>query len=100
MGEDRSIARDLPFLVKTILFLLLLAVANGDGAAAAQTSRALEGRVCDSSGASIPRATVELRRPLTNQTRTLGTDDSGLFRAEEVAVGEYEILIEHPGFTP
>src|SRR5712672_1515301 len=81
-----------------ISFGLLLCAAN----AAAQTPRvgaSLEGTVSDSSRAVIRQATITLRNTLSTQSRTVRTDDQGLFRADQLAVGTYELRLEHPGFT-
>src|SRR5260221_13694311 len=82
-----------------ISFAVLLCAANG----AAQTSRvgaSLEGTVSDSSGAKILQAVITLRNTLTNQSRTVTTDDQGFFRADQLAVGTYEIRLEHTYFAP
>ena len=82
-----------------ISFVLLLCAAN----AAAQTSRvgaSLEGTVSDNSGAMILQAALTLRNTLTNQSRTVTTDDQGFFRADHLAVGTYEIRLEQTGFAP
>src|SRR6266852_9633903 len=71
--------------------------------AAAQASRVgatLEGIVSDTSGAVIPNSTVMLRNPLTNQFRTVMTDEQGFFRAEQLPVGTYEVRMEQTGFAP
>src|SRR2546421_7817543 len=69
--------------------------------AAAQASRVgatLEGIVSDTSGAVIPNSKVTLHNPLTNQSRTVTTDEQGFFRAEQLAVGTYELRVEQTGF--
>lgn len=71
--------------------------------ARAQTSRtaaSLEGRVSDTSGAIVPGAMISLRNTSTNQSRNVRSDDSGIFRAEELPVGAYEIRVDHAGFAP
>src|SRR6266851_772658 len=71
--------------------------------AAAQASRVgatLEGTVRDTSGAVIPNSKVTLHNPLTNQSRTVTTDEQGFFRAEQLAVGIYEVRVEQTGFAP
>jgi len=60
----------------------------------------LQGTVTDSSGAVIPNAKITLRNTLTNQTRTVETNDQGFFRAEQLAVGTYEMRAAQPGFAP
>jgi len=37
---------------------------------------------------------------LTNQSRTVTTDEQGFFRAEQLAVGAYEVRVEQTGFAP
>jgi outer membrane receptor for ferrienterochelin and colicin len=71
--------------------------------AAAQASRVgatLEGIVRDTSGAVIPNSKVTLHNPLTNQSRTVTTDEQGFFRAQQLSVGTYEVRVEQTGFAP
>src|SRR5437879_4145247 len=71
--------------------------------AAAQASRVgatLQGTVSDTSGAVIPNSKVTLHNPLTNQSRTVTTDEQGFFRAAELAVGTYEVRVEQTGLAP
>src|SRR5437879_4633755 len=82
-----------------VSFALLFCAAD----AAAQASRVggtLEGTVRDTSGAVIPNSKVALHNPLTNQFRTVTTDEQGFFRAEQLAVGTYEVRVEQTGFAP
>src|SRR5882672_3756939 len=82
-----------------VSFPLLFCAAD----AAAQASRVgatLEGTVSDTSGAKILQAVITLRNTLTNQSRTVTTDDQGFFRADQLAVGTYEIRLEHTNFAP
>src|SRR6266403_2802375 len=82
-----------------ISFVLFFCTAS----AAAQASRVgatLEGTVRDTSGAVIPNSKVTLHNPLTNQSRTVTTDEQGFFRAEQLAVSTYEIRVEQTGFAP
>jgi hypothetical protein len=79
-------------------FALLFCTAD----AAAQASRVgatLEGIVRDTSGAVIPNSKVTLRNLLTNQFRTVTTNEQGFFRAEQLAVGTYEVRAEQAGFA-
>src|SRR6266436_3685464 len=82
-----------------VSFALLFCAAD----AAAQASRVgatLEGIVSDTSGAVISNSKVTLHNPLTNQSRTVTTDEQGFFRAEQLAVGTYEVRVEQTGFAP
>src|SRR5882762_4308247 len=89
----RSIAIDV-----AMSFLFLVCVVS----AGAQTSRVgatLQGIVTDCSGAVIPDVKVILRNTLTNQGRTVATDERGFFRAEALVVGTYEVRAEQAGFA-
>src|SRR5712691_13526027 len=82
-----------------VLSVLLFLAAD----AAAQASRVgatLEGIVRDTSGAVIPNSKITLHNPLTNQSRTVTTDEQGFFRAEQLPVGAYEVRVEQTGFAP
>src|SRR5260370_15339586 len=82
-----------------ISFDLLFCAADG-AAHASRVGATLEGIVRDTSGAVIPSSKVTLHNPLTNQSRTVTTDEQGFFRAEQLAVGTYEIRVEQTGFAP
>jgi Carboxypeptidase regulatory-like domain/TonB dependent receptor/TonB-dependent Receptor Plug Domain len=82
-----------------ISFALLLCPADA-GAQASRVAASLEGTVSDSRRGVITHATITLRNPLTNQSRTVTTDDEGFFRADQLPVGAYEVHLEQPGFAP
>ena len=68
----------------------------------AQTSRvagAVQGTVIDQTGSAVAGATVTLRNPDTNRTRTTSTDLAGFFRVAELSVGQYEAHIQAEGFS-
>jgi hypothetical protein len=69
----------------------------------AQTSRvagAIQGTVVDQTGSAVADATVTLRNQGTNQTRTISANPNGSFYAGELPVGQYELRVESPGFSP
>src|SRR5436853_2245505 len=78
----------------------LLFCAAGAAAQASRVGATLEGIVSDTSGAVIPNSKVTLHKPLTNQSRTVTTDEQGFFRAAQLAVGTYEVRVEQTGFAP
>jgi Carboxypeptidase regulatory-like domain len=59
---------------------------------------AINGAVTDPSGASVPDATVELRRGGGHLLRTVQSDIGGNFRFSGVAAGSYSIDVQHGGF--
>src|SRR6266404_49199 len=84
-------------LAVSVLFLLCPA---NTGAQASRVGAILEGIVSNSTGAVIPSAKVALHNPLTNQSRSVSADEQGFFRAEQLAVGTYEVGVEQTGFAP
>jgi hypothetical protein len=60
----------------------------------------LEGTVSDSSGAVVPSEELTVTNTLTNQVRSVTTNDQGFFRASQLAVGTYKVGLAHPGFSP
>ncbi len=71
----------------------LLFCAAGVAAQASRVGATLKGIVRDTSGAVIPNSKVTLHNSLTNQSRTVTTDEQGFFRAEQLAVGTYEVRV-------
>jgi len=80
--------------------LLILASPAAARAQASKVAATVEGSVRDSSGAVVPGATLTILDTLTNQTRLVTTDEQGFFRASQLAVGSYEVRLEHAGFAP
>jgi hypothetical protein len=56
------------------------------------------GFVHDQKSAVIPAASVKITNTLTRIERTVTTDDSGYYIQLNLAPGDYEILVEAPGF--
>src|SRR5467141_725853 len=82
-----------------VSFAMLFCAAEAT-AQASRVGATLEGTVSDTSGAVIPNSKVTLHNPLTNQSRTVTTNEQGFFRAEQLAVGAYEVRVEQTGFAP
>ena len=59
----------------------------------------ISGRVEDATGAVVQNAKVTSRQKDTNITSTQLTDKDGRFRFPYLSVGEYEITVQHPGFS-
>lgn len=81
------------------LLVFLFVAANGNGQAS-RVGTTIEGMVRDSSGAAVAHSKVEVRNTLTSQAREVTTDGQGFFRAEQLAVGTYEVRVEQQGFAP
>ncbi|MGI8787050.1 MAG: carboxypeptidase-like regulatory domain-containing protein [Pyrinomonadaceae bacterium] len=63
------------------------------------TTGAISGTVQDIDGAVVNGATVTVLNEETNQTRTIITNDDGLFVAPVLSVGDYTVIIEKEGFS-
>ncbi|HKM67924.1 MAG TPA: TonB-dependent receptor [Candidatus Acidoferrum sp.] len=69
------------------------------GSASAQTFRGIIlGTVTDSSGGTVPGATVTIKNVDTGLTRTLTTSDDGSYSAPELPIGNYSVTVEKSGF--
>ena len=81
----------------TLLFIALFFI--GTLVAHAQiVGGSISGQVRDSSGASVPGATVTVRQIETGATRILATNGDGRFYAPSVPVGDYLVTVAHDGF--
>ncbi|MDX2267896.1 MAG: carboxypeptidase-like regulatory domain-containing protein [Bryobacter sp.] len=58
----------------------------------------LTGTVTDSTGASIAAATITITNPATGFTRTLQTNEGGIFSAPALNPGTYNVKVEKQGF--
>ena len=68
------------------------------GSAFAQSTGRIEGNVSDTTGASVPGASVTATNAGTNVSRTVATDSSGYFVITPLLVGEYRVKVELSGF--
>ena len=103
IGERR---RRLALSSKAVLILLLLALACFDGSVCAPaqaqqtiTSATLSGRVEDINGAAIGGAQLTIKNLESNQQLTTESDEAGRYRFSYLAVGSYQLTIEHEGFA-
>ena len=65
----------------------------------AQTTAAtISGTVKDTSGASVPDALIAVTSRTTHQTRTIETNESGIFVAPDIEEGSYDVSVEKAGF--
>jgi hypothetical protein len=86
------------FVRRSIVCLAVLLILAAIPVAAQLPTGTILGNVKDSSGASIPGATVTVRNTDTNLTKTATTEQDGSYRFPELAVGHYEMKAEAAGF--
>src|SRR5580765_1263361 len=78
----------LPFLF--LLLFLMPAVSFAQNAT-------IVGTVTDPSGAVMPNVNVTLTNPATGWTRTIPTNDSGIYIAPDISIGRYNVKAEATG---
>jgi len=79
-------------------FCLFAVVAIFATMANAQFGSGISGIVVDSTGSVVPGASVTLLNPATNATLVTQTNDSGLYRFNNLAQGVYKITVSKSGF--
>jgi hypothetical protein len=77
--------------------LLIFAAARVDAQSQALNAQ-IEGTVTDANGAAIPNAVITIFNIETGTTRTVNTDDSGVYRAPLLPLGNYRVTVEAPNF--
>jgi hypothetical protein len=80
------------------LSLLLLLITLPVLALAQSTNGNIRGTVTDQAGAVLPNATVVVRHVDTGAERRLTTNEEGIYLADNLQPGEYEIQVEVKGF--
>jgi hypothetical protein len=82
-------------LFTTVTISLLLAFC---ASAQIATTTALVGTVTDSTATSVPGAKVSAVNTGTHDTYNAVTNDQGFYNIQFIAIGDYNLTIEHPGF--
>lgn len=100
MSGDRIIRRSFPFSYAIILSVIFALCVGGVRAQQSRVGASIEGIVRDSTGAVVPNAKVTMRAMSTNRARIVRTDQRGFFRAQQLPVGEYALVVEQQGFAP
>src|SRR5690349_4364557 len=82
------------------VFLALAALLGAAPAHAQSTAAngAIEGTVVDNSGGVLPGVTVTVANTETGTTRSVVTNESGLYRATLLPLGAYRVTAELQGF--
>jgi hypothetical protein len=76
----------------------LLAVLSLSSSARAQTG-SIAGTITDSTGAAVPNAKITAQNVATGASRSVQTDESGVYRITNLNPGVYDVRIEHPNFN-
>lgn len=81
------------------LLVCAVCLAGTQQAFSQATTGTIFGTVQDVQGATVPGATVTVRKLDTNLERSLATGSDGRFRFPGLAIGPYELTVEHAGFA-
>ncbi len=81
------------------IFAAILIAAAG-WAQSAGNSGSIDGTVVDSTGAVVPKATVEIRNPVSGFDRSTTTDNSGRFEFTNIPFNPYHLTVTAPTFAP
>src|SRR5579862_4012360 len=92
----RRTSRYIRHFTKWVLLAVVLLV--GATVASAQETATILGTVKDASGAAVAGANVTARDTDTQVTRVVPSESDGSYRIPGLAVGNYEVRVEHEGF--
>ena len=82
-----------------LLILAALMLLCNQPAYAQDTTARLAGTVADTSGASVPGASVTILNTGTGLTKSIPTGDDGAFSFPALPVGSYQLTVEKSGFS-
>ena len=85
------------FQIPCLLMVLLTCASMAFGQAQSNAAD-IQGTVKDSSNAVVTNATVTVRNPSTNFSRTANTNDEGFYRIINIPPGDYEVTVEAANF--
>ncbi len=94
---ERNFRYKLVRTIVTAMFCLVLFVIHASAQTTGSTS--LSGVVADPSGAVVPGATVEIRNPVSQLTRSTTTDSAGHFSFSNVPFNPYHLSVTVSGFA-
>src|SRR5687767_15010744 len=81
-----------------ILLALILPLACAVLSLAQTSAGSIRGAITDPTGSVLPNATVTVKNLDTNSERKLATNDDGLYNADNLLPGVYEVGVEVRGF--
>lgn len=84
--------------MRRLSLMMLLVAALAAPAAAQETTGTITGVTTDQSGAVTPGVTVTVKNTATNDTRTIVTNAAGIYTANLLPIGTYDITFDLTGF--
>src|SRR5713226_6158158 len=87
------------FAVAALVAILLAGFGAVTRLAAQGTTATILGTITDSTGASIPGTSVQVKNVGTGQVQSTQSDAAGRFNVPDVGVGNYEVQASKDGFS-
>jgi hypothetical protein len=84
--------------VGRLVLAMLLVAAFGITATAQETTGTIMGVTSDQTGAALPGVSVTVKNLNTGLSRTVVTNESGIYVATLLPIGTYEVAFELQGF--
>ncbi len=84
--------------MRKLVLLTLLVAASHVPVSAQETTGTITGSATDQTGAALPGVTVTVKNDNAGVTRTIVTNEAGLYTATLLPVGNYEVVFELQGF--
>lgn len=85
-------------LITSLLVAFFMLCLSGINFGQEETAATITGQVTDSSGASIPNATVVIANTETGMTRQVQSNEEGIYTVSPLMPGRYTIKVEQKGF--
>ena len=86
--------------VGAVLLVIQLTITAAAAQTVSATTGAIDGRVTDNTNAVLPGVTVTVSGPAMMGTRTVTTNDQGVYRLAAVPPGDYTVVFTLDGFAP
>lgn len=86
-------------IIPLVTIVALATLSPSTSVMAQNPSGTISGSVRDSGGAMIQHASVELKNADTGDIRNVSTNEAGMFTFPALPSGNYEILVNAPGFA-
>src|SRR3979409_983479 len=80
--------------------MMLLIAATCVVASAQETTGTITGVTSDSTGGVLPGVTVTVKNTNTGASRTVVTNQAGIYTASLLPIGTYDVTFELQGFQP
>src|SRR5690242_19378512 len=86
--------------MRSTAYLLLLVLAAAAAVSAQTTSAEITGKITDSTGAAVPRASIVASNLDTGTRRETESNEAGVYAVPSLPPGRYKVVVQKQGFKP